>query len=162
MKHPSKTLAIALAASFLSASLGSTASASVPGQNQLRGRITAFNGGFDLHVQTRRGEIDDVTLHHGTIINPTGLTLRPGMRVTILGTMNDGSFDANEVDTPYHEAYVPVPQIGFAPAFFGFGNTNFGGFDYPYYVDAYDSGSFTYAPVYLPENRHDSSKPSHG
>ncbi len=40
-----------------------------------------------------------VELHNGTVINPTGTTLRPGMRVRVMGNRNgDGSFNANEID----------------------------------------------------------------
>lgn len=40
-----------------------------------------------------------VVLHRGTVINPTGITLRRGMNIEVFGHWNrDGSFDANEVD----------------------------------------------------------------
>jgi hypothetical protein len=40
-----------------------------------------------------------VYLHQGTIINPTGITLRRGMEVTIYGYQNrDGSFNADQID----------------------------------------------------------------
>ncbi len=39
-------------------------------------------------------------LHQGTIINPTGLTLEPGMNVTIDGYADGSNFDAMEIDTP--------------------------------------------------------------
>lgn len=40
-----------------------------------------------------------VFMHQGTVINPTGTRLQPGMNVNIMGTPNGGSrFNANEVD----------------------------------------------------------------
>jgi hypothetical protein len=78
------------------------------GDAQIRGRILNFDGGYSLQVRDDKGYVDNVQLHPGTIINPTGLTLAPGMVVSILG-YNDGSdFAANEVDTPY-TYYSGVP-----------------------------------------------------
>lgn len=69
---------------------------------QIRGRIASFDGAYALSVRDDHGYLDNVQLHNGTIINPTGLTLEPGMVVSILG-YNSGSYvDANEVDTPYN------------------------------------------------------------
>jgi hypothetical protein len=75
---------------------------------QIRGRIASFDGAYNLTVNDERGFVDNVDLHDGTIINPTGLTLAPGMIVSILG-YNDGSqFSANEIDTPYsYDSGVP-------------------------------------------------------
>jgi hypothetical protein len=99
---------------------------------QIRGRIIAFDGQYSLTVRDDRGFVDNVQLHQGTIINPTGLTLAPGMVVAISG-YNGGSFlAANEIDTPYtfyagnwyyagHPwwYYGPTFTLGF---FFGGGN----------------------------------------
>ncbi len=38
-----------------------------------------------LQVRDEQGYVDNVQLHQGTIINPTGITLEPGMVVSILG-----------------------------------------------------------------------------
>src|SRR2546423_4042241 len=51
----------------------------------IRGRIVNFDGAYALSVRDERGFIDSVQLHEGTIINPTGLTLRDGMVVSIIG-----------------------------------------------------------------------------
>ncbi len=120
-----KTLALATAVTALSAPL--VAQATVPGQSQLKGTVTAFDGKYGLHVQTPNGDIDAVALHRGTIINPTGLTLRPGMKVTVLGNETQGTFAANEIDTPYHVRYAqayayPNPAFWnpfYGPAFYG-------------------------------------------
>ena len=69
---------------------------------QIRGRVESFDGGYNLAIRDERGFIDNVQLHDGTIINPTGITLEPGMVVSILGE-NDGDYlAANEIDTPYN------------------------------------------------------------
>jgi hypothetical protein len=73
----------------------------------INGRIISINGKYDISVRDDRGFIDDVHLHQGTIINPTGLTLEPGMRVSIFGYNAGSWFEANEIDTPYH--YIPRP-----------------------------------------------------
>lgn len=76
----------------------------------VHGRIASVNGTFNITVRDDRGFADNVELHQGTIINPTGLTLETGMTVTILGVSNGGEFDATEIDTPYHyDGPLPVP-----------------------------------------------------
>jgi len=103
----------------------------VPGDEQIQGRISSFDGGYNLTVQDDRGFVDNVQLHDGTIINPTGLTLAPGMVVSILGYNAGPYFAANEVDTPYTFAYgVPYyaghPWNYYGPSIslgFFFGNT---------------------------------------
>ncbi len=78
------------------------------GDEQIRGRITDFDGAYQLTVSDERGFVDNVDLHPGTIINPTGLTLAPGMVVSILGYNSGSDFTANEVDTPYsYESGIP-------------------------------------------------------
>ena len=102
-----------------------------PQDAQIRGRITNFDGGYNLTVRDERGFVDNVRLHQGTIINPTGLTLAPGMIVSILGYNGGSNFSANEIDTPYTVAegvpvylghpwnyYGPSVSLGF---FFGSG-----------------------------------------
>ncbi|HYZ16754.1 MAG TPA: hypothetical protein VE591_10145 [Candidatus Acidoferrum sp.] len=68
---------------------------------QIHGRIVDFDGGYNLRVRDERGFIDNVQLHQGTIINPTGLTLAPGMVVSIDGYNAGPYLAANEIDTPY-------------------------------------------------------------
>jgi hypothetical protein len=71
------------------------------GEENIHGRIVSFDGGYNLTVRDERGFIDSVQLHQGTIINPTGLTLAPGMVVSILGYNAGPYLAANEIDTPY-------------------------------------------------------------
>jgi hypothetical protein len=82
----------------------------------IHGRIRSVDGAFDISVDDDRGFIDSVQLHQGTIINPTGLTLSPGMSVTILGVNVGAMFEANEIDTPYSYA-GPLPT----PVYYGSG-----------------------------------------
>jgi hypothetical protein len=67
----------------------------------ISGRVTSFDGGYNLQVRDERGFIDNVQLHRGTIINPTGIRLAPGMAVTVYGVNRGPVFAANEIDTPY-------------------------------------------------------------
>jgi hypothetical protein len=95
------------------------------GEETIHGRISSFDGKYHLNVRDDRGFIDSVDMHQGTIINPTGVELQPGMAVTILGYNRGRTFAANEIDTPY-QAYGAVPLlyppvsigIGFGPVYF--------------------------------------------
>jgi len=74
----------------------------------IHGRIVNFDGGYNLGVRDERGFVDNVQLHPGTVINPTGLTLAPGMVVSIVGYNAGSYFAANEIDTPYqYDSGVP-------------------------------------------------------
>ena len=97
---------------------------------QIRGRVASFDGAYALSVRDERGFIDNVRLHQGTIINPTGLTLAPGMTVSVIGYNNGSYLSANEIDTPYqYDGGVPYyaghpwdyygPSVGLS---FFFGN----------------------------------------
>jgi hypothetical protein len=79
----------------------SYASPQYSADQNIHGRVTAFDGGYNLQVRDERGYVDNVHLHPGTIINPTGLTLAPGMVVSVLGYNAGSYFSANEIDTPY-------------------------------------------------------------
>jgi len=124
----------------------------------IHGRIASFDGAYALTIRDEKGYIDNVQLHQGTIINPTGLTLQPGMIVSILG-YNSGSYiDANEVDTPYtfysgvpwyagHPWYYYGPTVSFG-FFFGSGGWWHGGYfrggGYHYY-----GGTRVYSSVHV-------------
>lgn len=81
---------------------------------QIHGRILNFDGAYSLHVRDEKGYVDAVELHQGTIINPTGLTLAPGMVVSIMGYNGGSFFAANEIDTPY-TYYGGYPYYGGHP-----------------------------------------------
>jgi hypothetical protein len=89
------------------------------GDQQIRGRIATFDGAYSLTVRDDRGFIDSVELHNGTIINPTGLTLAPGMVVSILGYNAGPYFGANEVDTPYQIDYGVPYYLGHPWNYYG-------------------------------------------
>jgi hypothetical protein len=90
----------------------------------ITGEIASVDGPFDIQVADSRGFGDNVQLHQGTIINPTGLTLAPGMNVTIQGYADGGVFQANEIDTPYQQyAGEAPPPVYYGPGYWypGFG-----------------------------------------
>jgi hypothetical protein len=108
---------------------------------QIQGTVAAINGTWNITVHDANGYADSVALHQGTIINPTGLTLEPGMNVTIDGYSDGPNFDAVEIDTPYHYsgpapvavyygpgAWYPGYAYGWGPSFslaFNFGSRSF-------------------------------------
>ena len=127
----------ALAAAVLGAGvLPAIASAQALPAGEIQGTIASINDTFNISVSDNNGGIDNVELHQGTIINPTGLTLEPGMGVTIVGYADGSQFDANEIDTPYsYNGAAPSPvyygpgfwypgfAYGYGPSYsLGFGN----------------------------------------
>jgi hypothetical protein len=134
----------------------SQAPAPAPQDEQIRGRIVNFDGAYNLQVRDERGFLDNIELHQGTIINPTGLTLAPGMVVSILGYNAGEYFAANEVDTPYtfddgvpyYEGHPWDYYVG--PAFgigFFFGNLGWWHGDYFHGGFAYHGGARYYNNV---------------
>ncbi|MGH7707936.1 MAG: hypothetical protein ACREM8_15405 [Vulcanimicrobiaceae bacterium] len=154
MKQTQIVRAIAVAAAIGALAAPAVASTIVPSETTLKGTITAFNGKYDLHVRDHHGKIEDVQLHRGTIINPTGLTLRPGMTVTILGNENNGSLAANEVDTPYHyspysPAFAYLGQRFAGPWIGAYGSYPLYGYGGYGYGPGYGYGLYEPAPVYI-------------
>src|ERR1700678_4001 len=102
-----------------------------PDDANIHGRILSFDGAYNLQVSDEKGYVDNVQLHQGTIINPTGLTLAPGMIVSIMGYNAGSVFEANQVDTPYqfysgYPYYAGHPWNYYGPSVslgFFFGNT---------------------------------------
>ena len=92
----------------------------------ITGRINSVEGTFLITLLDDRGFVDSVQLHQGTIINPTGLALEPGMSVTIIGYNAGPAFDANEIDAQYSYA-GPYPE----PVYYGPGSW-YPGFGYGY------------------------------
>ncbi|HTX55670.1 MAG TPA: hypothetical protein VMD47_01065 [Candidatus Acidoferrales bacterium] len=89
----------------------------------IKGTISSFTGRYTMYVRDKRGYVDNVTLHQGTIINPTGIRLQPGMSVTITGRPSGSTFLADEIDTPYHYygyAY-PYPYYPYYGPYYGVG-----------------------------------------
>lgn len=92
--------------------------------DKLFGVVSAVNGKYSLTVRNDRGGFQSVTLHQGTVINPTGLRLEPQTIVVIRGHENGGSFDADEIDAPVEAAKRPIQST--------------------------DDGNVTVPPVYVP------------
>jgi hypothetical protein len=92
-------------------------------EQTIRGRIQSVDGAFHLTVADDRGFVDSVQLHQGTIINPTGLTLAPGINVTITGYNADSTFNANEINAPYHYTGAYPAPVYYGPGWWypGFG-----------------------------------------
>jgi hypothetical protein len=93
------------------------------GEETIHGRIQSFDGKYHVNVLDDRGFTDSVDLHQGTVINPTGLSLQPGMAVTIMGYNHGRTFAANEIDTPYASygfvpAYPVSVGIGLGPVYY--------------------------------------------
>jgi hypothetical protein len=104
-------------------------------EDVVKGQVVAFDGGYNLQVRDDRGFIDNVILHQGTIINPTGLRLSPGMTVTVRGVNRGHALDANQIDTPY-TTYGAVPvypyPVAVVPYYYPFGAYPAYGFGYGY------------------------------
>jgi len=125
----------------------------------IQGRVTGFDGHYSLAVRDSRGYIDNVQLHQGTVINPTGLTLEPGMNVTVTG-VNDGSyFVANEIDAPNlagayggypayanngYPAYGAYPYVGYYGGNYGYGSPVGYSYSYAYPYPVYRGYSGRY------------------
>ena len=89
--------------------------ASAGSDQQIEGTISSINGTWNITVADSNGYNDSVELHQGTIINPTGLTLEPGMNVTIDGYPDGSNFDAMEIDTPYQYAGPAPTAVYYGP-----------------------------------------------
>lgn len=81
-------------------------------EESIRGRIVSV-AEYSLNVRDDRGNLDRITLHDGTVINPSGLKLAAGMAVTIEGYQTGGRFEAIEIDTQY----TSYPAPGYAPPY---------------------------------------------
>ena len=71
-----------------------------PQRNQLTGIIQSVQGSSFTLDNGRT-----VFMHQGTVINPTGIRLRPGMQVLVYGALahtGHGAFNANEIDVMRH------------------------------------------------------------
>src|SRR5665213_1561210 len=65
--------------------------------NTAHGKVTYFRR-FDLQVETAPNVYRRVHLHQGTVINPRGATLTPGMTVDVSGSaQSDHSLNADTI-----------------------------------------------------------------
>jgi hypothetical protein len=94
-------------------------------QESIKGTLTGFDGQYIVYMRDDRGYDDHITLHQGTEINPTGIRLVEGMRVTIWGRADGPTFQANRID-------VSPPDYGGS----GYGG-GYGGGWYPGYYGGY-------------------------
>lgn len=65
------------------------------GRYQVRGWVDSFDR-FDMKLRADGRDVP-VHLHQGTIILPTGLTLQPGMLISIDGHWSDERFHADRI-----------------------------------------------------------------
>jgi hypothetical protein len=75
-------------------------SAARSSEQTIHGTIDSIDGKYVFTMRDGRAGLEGVTMHRGTIINPIGLQLKPGMRVAISGHAAGGRFDADEIDAP--------------------------------------------------------------
>jgi hypothetical protein len=67
--------------------------------NSAHGKVTYFRR-FDLQVETAPNVFRSVHLHQGTVINPRGATIVPGMTVDVSGSVqSDKSLNADTITT---------------------------------------------------------------
>lgn len=104
MKHRNVLTGLALAAvlagPLATAPLAASAQMYGGGQSMgmqdhhhVMGRVASFSG-YDLRLDDGRR----VQLHQGTVINPTGWTIRPGQRVAVTGSWVQGRFQADRIN----------------------------------------------------------------
>lgn len=114
-------------------------------QQSVKGTVSGFDGQWIVYMHDDKGYTDHITLHQGTIINPTGIKLLEGMRVTIYGYAQGSTFEANRIDvaySPYSQYYGAngEPAYGYGDnGGYGYGGGYGGGYGYsPYgYGGAY-------------------------
>ena len=94
-------------------------------QQSVKGTLSGFDGQWIVYMHDDKGYTDHVTLHQGTIINPTGIKLLEGMHVTIYGYAAGSTFQANRVDVAY-SPYSPYYGTNGEPAY-GYGDNGYGG-----------------------------------
>ncbi len=132
--------AICAAASLALPSLAaaqSYPSYSTASQQTIKGSVTGFNGAYTVYLQDDKGYGDNVELHDGTVINPTGIKLQEGMRVTIYGYANGSVFSAYRIDVAAPAYYGNSGYGGGygSGGYGGYGGYGYGGYGYgyPYY-----------------------------
>jgi hypothetical protein len=122
--------ALAFAALALPAFAGAQPSYAVH-EDTIHGTVSHFDGQYTMYINDDRGFMDRISLHPGTVINPTGIRLESGFAVTIIGHPAGDSFIANEIDTPYQ--YYYGHRYGYGYPYYGPAIGVGFGFGYPYY-----------------------------
>jgi hypothetical protein len=67
-------------------------------QETIHGSVASVDDADTLQVSDDRGFVDNVKLDPGTLINPSGSRLQPGMVVTITGVNRGAAFAADRID----------------------------------------------------------------
>jgi len=140
MKLAAALCAAALLALPTLAGAQSYPSYAVAPQQTIKGTITGFNGAYTVYVQDAKGYSDNIQMHDGTVINPTGIRLQEGMRVSIYGYPNGPVFQAYRIDVPapaYYgdsgygdSGYGPYGGGGYGGGGYGGGGYGYGGYGY--------------------------------
>lgn len=103
----------------------------VASQETIKGTLTGFDGQYIVYMRDERGYDDHITLRQGTVINPTGIRLVEGMRVTIYGRANGPTFEANRIDVSppdySNAAYGGGYGGGWYPGYYGYGGNPYWG-----------------------------------
>ena len=148
-----------------------------PGDETISGTIYQVTGRYTLTLEDDRGFIDNVSLHNGTVITPSGLGLGSGQIATMTGHTSGKTFEADEIDvdpssissgqavlpggdyaTAVNGGDYPAYAFGYDPTYSSgvlyFGQTYYGGGGYyapngyyPGYGNGYGRGG-TYVPPY--------------
>jgi hypothetical protein len=112
--------------------------ASGPPPETIAGTIYAINGRYTLTLEDVRGFEDSITLHDGTIITPSGVTLGSGQGATITGHTAGKTFAADEIDIdpqtisnaqnvlPASDYYALADGVQFPGYAFGYNATAYG------------------------------------
>jgi hypothetical protein len=122
-------VAFGLPATAQAQGMPSYAKGTATGDETIQGRIASVDSKEHITIHDERGFIDDVSLHNGTVINPTGLTLAVGQPVRIYGHADGTTFAAVEIDTRYGDAayaqdaypYYPYPYAYYPYPYWGWG-----------------------------------------
>jgi hypothetical protein len=105
MKRLIRSAAVVAALVLPAAAQADAQNAPAPsGSDTIQGVIKTINGRYGLTVTDSAGGLDSVTMHQGTIINPSGLRLATGMLLVIVGHRDGSTFDATKIDVPIAEA----------------------------------------------------------
>jgi hypothetical protein len=107
----------------------------------IKGTITSFDGQWVVYMHDEKGYTDHITLHQGTVINPTGIKLLEGMKITVYGYADGPTFRADVINvaySPYSPYYGadgnPAPAYGYGYGYGGYPyGYGYGGYGYPYY-----------------------------
>jgi len=108
----------------------------------IRGTIVALTGKYALTLQDERGFMDSVTLHDGTVIGPTGVTLQTDEAVTIVGHAAGSTFVADEIDVDGTDAGSSYGDAAGGNYYLG----PYAADTYPPYVITYGGGVYGYFP----------------